>query len=80
MTSIAIDPFESSTVYAGGSRSGVYKSEDGGATWSPASLGLTDLVVTQLVADPSAVERAVDDFFAETRDNLDANQRDDEHR
>lgn len=41
---LAIDPVTPTTLYAG-TPSGVYKSTDGGASWSAASSGLTDLAL-----------------------------------
>jgi len=38
--SLAIDPTTPMTVYVGTSSSGVFKTEDGGATWSPVNNGL----------------------------------------
>ena len=37
---LAIDPVNTDTVYAGIDRGGVYKSTDGGANWSAVSSGL----------------------------------------
>jgi len=51
--SIAIDPADPQVVYAGSYGSGVYKSLDGGNTWSLASQGLTNLFVYSLAIDPS---------------------------
>jgi photosystem II stability/assembly factor-like uncharacterized protein len=48
--SLAIPPQRPATVYAGVSYKGIYKSRDGGATWT-LSLGATDLVST-IVLDP----------------------------
>ena len=46
--SLAIDPADAKTIYAGTYGSGVYKSADGGGTWTPASTGLTDEYVDSL--------------------------------
>jgi photosystem II stability/assembly factor-like uncharacterized protein len=51
---ISIDPITPSTLYAGTSGSGVFKSMDGGATWSPSNSGLTSLLVSAIVVDPTA--------------------------
>jgi photosystem II stability/assembly factor-like uncharacterized protein len=47
---IAVDPFDSSTVYAVTYGSGVFKSTDSGTTWAQA--GLTGSSLTALVVDP----------------------------
>lgn len=50
---VAVDPTNSSTIYAGTS-AGVFKSVDGGATWSEANIGLPDQTsVYALAVDPS---------------------------
>ena len=61
--SIARDPFQDATLYAGTATAGVYRSEDAGATWEGASQGLPNPAagagfilyspVFQLVADPT---------------------------
>ena len=38
---LAIDPTSPSTLYAGSSRGGVFKSTDGGGSWSAVNSGLT---------------------------------------
>ena len=50
---IAIDPVTPSTLYAGTGSTSVYKSIDGGATWTSASIGLTQARVTALLIDPT---------------------------
>jgi photosystem II stability/assembly factor-like uncharacterized protein len=55
--SLAIDPTDASTVYAGtggwvGGGHGVYKSSDGGETWSPANRGMLDYCISALAVDP----------------------------
>lgn len=63
---IAVDPTNPDVVYVGVSNAGtpwgefdneaglgVRRSTDGGATWTPQNLGLTDLRVTALVVDPA---------------------------
>ena len=42
---IAINPSDSATLYAGTGGGGVFKSANGGATWGPASNGLTYTIV-----------------------------------
>lgn len=49
---VAVDPSNSRVVYAGSSQGGVWKSLDGGATWSRASRGLTDDRMVALAIDP----------------------------
>jgi photosystem II stability/assembly factor-like uncharacterized protein len=49
---LAIDPSALATLYAGTYENGVFKSTDGGATWSPANTGLTDSFVLSLAIDP----------------------------
>ena len=55
--SVAIDPVNPSIVYAGtggfvGQGQGVYKSTDGGNTWTPANRGMLDYSITALAVDP----------------------------
>lgn len=55
--SLAVDPTDSSIVYAGtggfvGQGHGVYKSLDGGSTWSAANRGMLDYRITCLAIDP----------------------------
>ncbi len=50
---LAIDPQTPSNLYAGTDR-GVFKSQDGGISWSPVNNGLTALTVYALALDPSA--------------------------
>ncbi|MCP3960309.1 MAG: hypothetical protein GY719_20900 [bacterium] len=58
ISALAIDPQTPTTIYAGtgtgssGTGIGVFKSVDGGATWSAASGGLTDRTILNLVIDP----------------------------
>jgi photosystem II stability/assembly factor-like uncharacterized protein len=40
---LALDPQTSTTLYAGAYRGGVYKSTDGGGTWSAVNTGLTNM-------------------------------------
>jgi hypothetical protein len=53
VASIAIDPTLPATVYAGGS-GGVFRSLDGGASWSGYNAGLSDTNVQVLALDPTA--------------------------
>ena len=52
VTALAIHPTEPSTIYAG-SGGGVFKSTNGGRTWTPMNNGLTNRNVTALVINPS---------------------------
>jgi photosystem II stability/assembly factor-like uncharacterized protein len=63
MKSVAVDPTNSSKVYAGSSEdpyydqasgSGFYQSTDGGTTWQSANTGLNNLGVLNIVVAPSA--------------------------
>lgn len=47
---LAIDPLTSQTLYAGGG--GIWRSTDGGSTWTAASTGLTNTNIWALVVDP----------------------------
>jgi photosystem II stability/assembly factor-like uncharacterized protein len=49
---LAIDPRDSATLYAGTYGNGIYKSVDGGASWSAA--GLSGALIRSLVIDPSS--------------------------
>lgn len=49
----AVSPANANLVLLGSSR-GVFRSLDGGATWAPSSVGLTNLRVSRLVWDPHA--------------------------
>lgn len=60
--SLVIDPTAPATIYAGTfsavttgtlSGSGVYRSTDAGATWSPDNMGIETLAVTALATDPT---------------------------
>src|ERR1035438_4060631 len=50
---LAIDPPTPATLYAAEYGGGVFKSINGGASWSASSSGLTNLGVLALVIDPS---------------------------
>jgi HEAT repeat protein/sortilin (neurotensin receptor 3) len=57
ITSLAISPASADTVYAGTESMGLYRSTDGGATWSPMNSGLgldpgMRLSITALAIDP----------------------------
>jgi photosystem II stability/assembly factor-like uncharacterized protein len=54
MTAVAPHPTIAGTVYAGAAGGGVWKTEDGGTTWSPLTEDLPDLSVGALAIAPSA--------------------------
>ena len=49
---LAFAPSDSAIVYAGLAGGGVQRSDDGGATWRPASFGISNPVVNALAVDP----------------------------
>jgi hypothetical protein len=51
---MAINPNTPTTLYAGTYGGGVFKSTDGGASWSAVNSGLTNLYVWDLAVDPTA--------------------------
>jgi hypothetical protein len=51
LTSLAIDPVRTSTLYAGTIK-GIYKTTNGGRTWSPSNNGLLNFRVLALIVDP----------------------------
>jgi hypothetical protein len=53
VTALAIDPQNSSMVYAG-TGSGVFRSTDGGTNWMAVNAGLTTLSVSTLATDPQS--------------------------
>jgi photosystem II stability/assembly factor-like uncharacterized protein len=52
ITSIVIDPNDSQTIYAGGT-GGVFKSVNGGTSWSSVNSGLSNTYITVLAIDPT---------------------------
>ena len=56
ISSIAVAPSLTTTIYVGLLRGGVYKSADSGVTWSAANTGV-DSDVTAVVVDPSDADR-----------------------
>ena len=56
---LAIDPQTPSTVYAGTDAGGVYKSTNGGATWSAINSGLTTTNVPAVAIDPQRRARSM---------------------
>ena len=55
--SIAIDPALSSRVYVGTANGGVWKSSDGGTSWSPKTDEQPSLAIGALAIDPAATNR-----------------------
>jgi photosystem II stability/assembly factor-like uncharacterized protein len=51
---LAIDPANPATVYVGTFGNGIFKSSNGGGSWTAANVGLTASDVGVLVLDPSA--------------------------
>ena len=51
---LAIDPSAPATLYAGTYGGGVFKSSDGGGSWTAINTGLTDPLFSALAIDPSA--------------------------
>ena len=49
---IAIDPTSPATMYAGTKFNGVFKTIDGGTTWTAANIGMPNTVVVKIVIDP----------------------------
>ena len=58
---LAIDPTTPSTLYAGTGSDGVFKSTDGGGSWSAVNTGLpgTAVVVDALAIDPDHARHAL---------------------
>jgi hypothetical protein len=55
--SIAVDPVSPSTIYVGSHGSGVWKTTDGGASWSPITDSLPTLKIAGLAIDPARTAR-----------------------
>ena len=53
VSALAVDPGSSTTVYAGADNGLLYKSIDGGDTWTAANSGLSSTTIKSLVIDPS---------------------------
>ena len=49
---VAIEPTDPQTLYAGADNGGVFKSTDGGTSWRSANTGLTSFVVRAIIVDP----------------------------
>ena len=52
VAALAIDRMNSSTLYVGTQGSGVFKSTDGGVSWTAVNTGLIDLSISDLAIDP----------------------------
>jgi photosystem II stability/assembly factor-like uncharacterized protein len=52
VSALAVDPRNSNTVYLGGAMGGVWKTTDGGTTWTPLTDTQTSLAVGSIVLDP----------------------------
>jgi hypothetical protein len=57
LTSLAVDPGRSDTVYAGSFHSNLFKSADGARTWTEQDEGLVNYDVTSIVIDPTNTRR-----------------------
>ncbi|HEV2063622.1 MAG TPA: hypothetical protein VGS00_03645, partial [Thermoanaerobaculia bacterium] len=53
VSALAMDRATPTTVYAGTQSSGVFRSTDGGSSWSAFNVGLTNMNVTALAIDPT---------------------------
>jgi len=53
---IAVDPLNNEVIYIGTEGQGVYRSRDGGATWSSFNYGLSSALVRSIVPIPSALQ------------------------
>ena len=49
---VAIHPEDADIIYAGSENSGMYRSNDGGVSWLPASTGITGGEIQQILVDP----------------------------
>lgn len=52
VTSIAVDPADSQTIYATSATGGIFKSADGGASWSAINQGLTTTDIRSILVHP----------------------------
>lgn len=58
VTAVAVDPTNPNLIYAGTSGQGVFRSTDGGSTWTQSNTGLANLFVNEIqisIADPTVV-------------------------
>jgi photosystem II stability/assembly factor-like uncharacterized protein len=53
VTALAVDPTNASVVYAGGADGGVWKTTDGGTTWTPLTDSQVSLAIGSIAIDPS---------------------------
>jgi uncharacterized protein (TIGR03437 family) len=53
VASLAIDPRDKNTVYAGAAEGGIWKSTDGGTTWTPLTDDQQSLAIGSLAIDPA---------------------------
>ncbi|HKW65252.1 MAG TPA: hypothetical protein VJN89_22055, partial [Candidatus Acidoferrum sp.] len=58
VTAIAVDPSTPSTVYIGGAAGGVWKTTDGGTTWTPLTDSQPSLAVGSIAIDPNSCSPA----------------------
>ncbi|HEV2423429.1 MAG TPA: hypothetical protein VGZ29_01230 [Terriglobia bacterium] len=56
VTALAVDPTNASTIYAGGAEGGVWKSTNGGTTWTPMSDTQASLATGSIAIAPSSHE------------------------
>lgn len=59
LSCVAVSPADGSSVYAGASSNGVYRTTDGGANWTQAAAGMGNVSVRALVIDPTDTSRIV---------------------
>ncbi|MFO0589624.1 MAG: hypothetical protein U0441_18950 [Polyangiaceae bacterium] len=52
MTAIAVNPTDTLTIYVGTAVGGVWKSTDGGKTWTPMGDGAPSLAIGAIAVDP----------------------------
>jgi photosystem II stability/assembly factor-like uncharacterized protein len=71
VVALAVSPAQPSLVYAGSTGGGVYRSEDGGATWVRASRGI-DPFVMAVVADPQDASTVYEISTTSTMKSVDA--------
>lgn len=57
--SLIIDPNSPSTMYAGAVSGGVWKTTNGGSTWTPLTDFMSNIAITTMVFDPTVANRSV---------------------